>query len=346
MRADRLVAELLMLQRRRTVTASEVAAELEISERTARRDLEALGIAGFPVYSRQGRHGGWELLGGAKTDLSGLTADEVRALFLVVGPASATPAVAAALRKLVRALPEPFRDRAELALSAVVIDQRGWGGVPGGQRGGGESVGGESVGGESVERPLSHLDSVQRAVIESRIVRLTYLDRQRNPSTRLVRPLGLASKQGRWYAIADTDSGRRTFRVDRMIDAELLDEVFQRPAGFDIKAEWMAVIDAVELRRHPLTADLAVSPEAVPLLRYLFGNRLRLGPARRDGRVEAQVDGPSTPMLASELAGLGGQLEVVSPPEIRHRLAELAGELQAIYNEEPAYATRTVWPPE
>ena len=71
MRADRLVAILLLLQQREKVTASEVAAELEVSERTARRDLEALAMAGVPVYSVQGRGGGWRLVGGARTDLSG-----------------------------------------------------------------------------------------------------------------------------------------------------------------------------------------------------------------------------------------------------------------------------------
>src|SRR4051795_9693639 len=126
-RADRLVAILLLLQTRGQVTAAEVATELEVSERTARRDLEALGVAGLPIYSRQGRNGGWQLLGGARTDLSGLNAAEARALFLVAGPSStATPDVKAALRKLVRALPESFRTRAEAAATAVVVDPTGW----------------------------------------------------------------------------------------------------------------------------------------------------------------------------------------------------------------------------
>lgn len=127
-RADRLVAILLMLQQREQVTAAEVALELEVSERTARRDLDALAMAGVPVYSMQGRGGGWRLLGGARIDLSGLTASEARALFLVAGPAAtATPAVKAALRKLVRALPEPFREQAEAAATSVVVDPRHWG---------------------------------------------------------------------------------------------------------------------------------------------------------------------------------------------------------------------------
>src|SRR3954467_14635973 len=130
MRADRLVATLLLLQTRKRLTAAEVAAELEVSERTARRDLEALSTAGIPVYALPGRGGGWELVGGARTDLSGLTADEARALFTVAGPAAAaTPEIKAALRKLVRALPEPFRAKAETAASSVVIDVAGWGEV-------------------------------------------------------------------------------------------------------------------------------------------------------------------------------------------------------------------------
>src|SRR3954471_20496608 len=107
MKADRLVATLMLLQTRHKVTCAELAEELEISERTARRDLEALSAAGIPVYSQPGRNGGWALLGGARTDLSGLTAAEARTLFLVAGPSSAVPPEAkAALRKLVQALPE------------------------------------------------------------------------------------------------------------------------------------------------------------------------------------------------------------------------------------------------
>src|SRR3954451_8824350 len=114
MRADRLVAPLLLLQTRKRLTAAEVAAELEVSERTARRDLEALSAAGIPVYALPGRGGGWELVGGGRTGLSGLTADEARTLFTVAGPAAAaTPELKSALRKLVRALPEPFRESAQ-----------------------------------------------------------------------------------------------------------------------------------------------------------------------------------------------------------------------------------------
>jgi predicted DNA-binding transcriptional regulator YafY len=93
MRADRLVAALLFLQARGRVTAAELAAELEVSVKTARRDLEALAVAGIPVYSQPGRHGGWQLIGGARTDLSGLTEAEAEraATSTVLDPASWVP---------------------------------------------------------------------------------------------------------------------------------------------------------------------------------------------------------------------------------------------------------------
>ena len=157
MRADRLVAILLLLQQRGQVTAAEVATELEVSERTARRDLDALGVAGLPVYSLQGRNGGWRLAGGGRTDLSGLTAAETWALFMVAGPASTTPGVKAALRKLVRALPESFRADAEAASTAIHVDPTGWDGP-------------------SYERPPpEHLDAIQRAVIAGEQVVLGYV---------------------------------------------------------------------------------------------------------------------------------------------------------------------------
>jgi len=128
MRADRLVATLLLMQARGRVTAAEVAAELEVSVATARRDLEALSAAGVPVYPQPGRGGGWSLVGGARTDLTGLTSTEARALFLLAGPAaSLDPPVRSALRKLVQALPGTFRADAEASAAAVVVDSTRWG---------------------------------------------------------------------------------------------------------------------------------------------------------------------------------------------------------------------------
>jgi predicted DNA-binding transcriptional regulator YafY len=312
-RADRLVAILMLLQTRGQVTASEVAEELEVSERTARRDLEALGMAGLPIYSLQGRGGGWKLLGGGKTDLSGLTAAEARALFLVAGPSSASPEVRAALRKLVRALPEPMREGAEAASTAVVVDPVAWDRRP-------------------VERPAPpHLEIVQRAVVEGRQLRLGYVSRDRTPSQRIVHPLGLAAKGLNWYLVAATDAGLRTFRVDRVTSAEETGDPDVRPDGFNLAEAWQLITESVDQLRTPVQVRAAADPSAVRWLRYQFGTRLSIGPTRDDGRVDVEVRGHNVWALAREISGVGRELEVLDPPELRDHLADIGAVLVATY---------------
>ena len=313
MRADRLVAILLLLQTRGQVTASEVARELEVSERTARRDLEALGVAGLPIYSTQGRNGGWRLAGGGRTDLSGLTAAEAQALFLVGGPAAATPEVKAALRKLLRALPEPLRTRAQAASSAVLVDPAGWDGVA------------------TVRRTPPHLDTVQRAVIEGEQLVLGYTARDRASTTRVVHPLGLAAKGAAWYLVAGTAAGLRTFRVDRITSAEVNGKPVQRPDDFDLAEAWRLITDEIDQRRAPLRARALASPEAVGWVRATLGGRMRIGPAGADGRVELELRGHHPRSLAAELAGFGGLIEVLEPEELRRQLANIGAELASRY---------------
>ncbi len=314
MRADRLVALLMLLQQRGRVTAAEVAQELEISERTARRDLDALGMAGVPVYSRQGRNGGWELIGGARTDLSGLTSAEARALFLVAGPASsATPEVKAALRKLVSALPETFRSDAEAASAAIVVDPTAWGAT-------------------GSDRPAPvHLGALQDAVINGVQVTLGYTASDGNESTRVVHPLGLATKRAVWYLVADTAAGLRTFKVERVTAVEPTGEPVVRPEGFDLAEAWKMVTDRFGDRWASIAARGSADPTAVELLRMVLGRRLRIGSPDADGRIPVEVAGGSTAALAGELAGFGSALRIDEPAEVVERLAEIGAELVAAY---------------
>ncbi len=313
MRADRLVAVLMLLQTRGRVTASEVAAELEISERTARRDLDALALAGLPVYSQPGRNGGWQLLGGARTDLSGLNAAEARALFLVAGPSPATPELKAALRKLVRALPEPFRADAQAAATAVVVDPNEWGRAT------------------PTRPPPQHLDALQHAVIEGEQLELGYVARDRASTTRVVHPLGLAAKGSVWYLVADTDAGLRTFRVDRVTSVERTGERAVRPAGFDLADAWRLISAEVDQLRAPVRVLAAADVSVVQLLRWVFDTKVRVGPARPEGRIDVEVAGASVGALAGQLAGFGARLEVFEPVGVREELAQIADELVAIY---------------
>ncbi|PZG15143.1 helix-turn-helix transcriptional regulator, partial [Nonomuraea aridisoli] len=247
MRADRLVTALLLLQARGRVTASELAGELEVSVATARRDLEALSAAGIPVYPQAGRGGGWQLVGGARTDLTGLTAAESQALFVLLGPAgSGEPVLSSALRKLVRALPATFRADAEAAARAVVSDPAGWG--------------------EAEREPPGLVGTLRDAVVRRRKVRLVY-----GGTERLADPLGLADKDGIWYLLADTEAGRRTFRVDRVVSAEVTDLPAERPDDFDLPVEWARVVAEMERRRSPVSAVVLIDARFLPVLRSHFG---------------------------------------------------------------------------
>ncbi len=313
MRADRLIALLLLLQQRGSVTAAQVATELEISERTARRDLEALAMSGVPVYSTAGRGGGWTLLGGARTDLTGLSADEARALFLAAGPAlDSTPELKSAMRKLTGALPETFRADAEAAATAIKVDPNGWG-----------RVGGFTP---------THLDTLTTAVISARQVELDYQSPRSGSSVRTVSPLGLVTKRNVWYLVANTEEGLRTFRVARIRQATPLDSPVERPKDFDLEAEWDRIVGEVESRRDGMTVELLAEPEMLPPLRYQFAGRIEIGDVGGDGRTKATITEYGPKPLAAQLAGYGNTVELLDPPlELCAELVRISAELSATW---------------
>ncbi|MEV7098819.1 WYL domain-containing protein [Amycolatopsis sp. NPDC051045] len=311
MRADRLVATLLLMQTRGRVTAAELAAELEISVATARRDLEALSTAGVPVYPQPGRGGGWQLVGGARTDLSGLSAREAQALFLLAGPAAAgAPEVKSALRKLMGALPGTFRADAEAAADAIVVDQAGWGEHP-------------------KERPPM-VELLRDAVIARRQVLLTYAGREK--SERLVDPWGLVDKDDVWYLVAGTAKGRRTFRVDRIVSATPTGDAANRPSDLELAEVWREVVEEVETRRSLLSAEVVLDRRYLGVLRDRFGRHCELVAELPGDRVRARVAAPSPIMIAQELAGWGALVEVEGPEPVRAELARLGAELVARYS--------------
>ncbi|MFC0602719.1 helix-turn-helix transcriptional regulator [Streptomyces palmae] len=311
MRADRLVAVLLFLQSRGRVTAAEVAAELEVSERTARRDLEALATAGIPVYAQRGRGGGWALVGGARTDLTGLNAAEVRALFLVAGPSAAGPELRVALRKLVRALPAPLRPDAEAAARATVADGTDWTDTPLGA--------------------ATQRAALQQAVLDGVQVRLGYARPGRTADERLVHPLGLADKAGVDYLVANTEAGLRTFRIGRVTSVRPTGDPVIRPEGFDLATAWRSLTGRMADRMRAATVLARAEAGAEPVLRGLLDGRLRILRTLPDGRLEIEVDGPSPEVVAAQLAGFGARVEILEPPRARERLARLAAELATLY---------------
>jgi predicted DNA-binding transcriptional regulator YafY len=312
MRASRLVTLLLLLQTRGRMTAAELAQELEVSERTVHRDVDALGEAGVPIYAERGPHGGVQLVEGYRTRLTGMTGDEAEALFLsgLPGPAAELglgTVVTAARLKVLAALPSELRVRASRLVERFYLDAAGW------------FRGGDSV---------PHLAAVAEAVWEGRRLWIEY-ERDDVRVERVLEPLGLVLKAGIWYAVASVEGEIRTYRLSRVTAARPLDERFERPDGFDLASHWAESIAAYEREVPRIDVIVSVAPARLDALADLLGSQVvadaeRLAEPDPDGwtRLVLRLDYPHA--APGRLLGLGRDMEVLSPPEVRARVIELA----------------------
>lgn len=321
MRADRLLSILLLLQSNRRVTAQKLAAKLEVSERTIYRDLEALSVAGVPVYAERGPGGGCALLGEYRTSLTGLNEADVRALLLSGVPRPLADlglekALEAALLKLVVALPSTRRPDAERARQLLHLDAAAW-----------NNPGTEDV---------PHLRVLQEAVWQERKVRLTYRRNDRAVVERLVSPLGLVAKTSVWYLVGMVEGQTRAYRVSRIQTAILTDETFERPSGFDLAAywaDWCAQFRA-SLSQYPVT--LRIAPEGVPILPHIFGEGAhtlvaQADPPDAEGWITLRRTFETIEAACTMILGLGTLVEVLEPPELRERVVSQAASVVAFY---------------
>ena len=312
MRASRLVNLLLLLQNRGQMTAAQLARELEISERTVFRDVEALSASGIPIYAERGPHGGIRLVEGYRTRLTGLTQDEAGALFLsgLPGPAAelglGTVMIAARL-KVLAALPTELRARANRLVERFYLDAAAW---------------------FRADQPVPHLATLAEAVWESRVVRIAY-DRGDEVTARMVEPLGLVLKAGIWYVVARRDGEIRTYRASRVRSLELHDDRFERPPDFDLAAYWLESSAAWERDVPRLEVEVRVDPAYLDALAEQIGAETfdaaeQLDAADPDGwtRLRLRLTYPHD--APGRLLGLGAHLEVLGPPEVRQRVVALA----------------------
>lgn len=319
MRADRLLSLLLLLQARGRMTAQELAGKLEVSERTVYRDLSALGMAGVPVYTERGPGGGCALMEGYRTNLTGLTEAEVHTLFMS-GAASPLqdlglgPAMEAALLKLLAALPKQRRGEAERARQRLHVDAAGWG-RPG--------------------EPVPHLRAIQEAVWQDRRVRMVYRH-GKEEGERVVEPLGLVFKVNIWYLVARSAGEPRVFRVSRVAEVAPLEETFERPADFDLAAYWTDSCARFEASWQRYAARLRVSPELTPFLQFTFSEGTytpldQAGLADADGWLTVTCTFDSFEAARTRVLGLGTEVEVIEPAELRAGVSELAASVARFY---------------
>jgi predicted DNA-binding transcriptional regulator YafY len=212
---------MLLLQSKSPRPARELAADLEVCERTVYRDVDALSAAGVPIFATRGAQGGIALVEGYRRAISDLEEEEIHALYVSGSDPLADLGFASPLQrvreKLRGALSERQKDVADKARARIRVDQRRWGQ--------------EGV-------PTETLALLRRAVWDERRLAIDYRDRNGARTSRRIDPLGLVSKSGVWYVVALDGSDYRSFRADRIASAEMLPERFQRPPNFDLDVYW------------------------------------------------------------------------------------------------------------
>lgn len=317
MRADRLLSILLLLQVNRRLTARALAGRLEVSERTILRDMEALGAAGVPVVAERGAGGGWSLLEGYRTDLTGLDRDEIQALFLA-GPArlladlKLDKVAEAALLKLLAALPSVARRGAEAARQRIHVDVSGW---------------------SRPEEAVPHLQTVQEAVWQERRLEISYGRGDGCDVERLVDPLGLVAKGIVWYLAAAVDGEVRCYRISRVRDARILDEPCVRPEGFDLTAWWQQSTAELQAAIPRFYATLRVHPDVLPHLRFAgrFARLESMEATDEEGWTRVRMRFQLESEAAECALGFGPRVEVLEPEALRDQVVRMAEEVVAFY---------------
>ena len=319
MRAGRLMNLLLLLQARGRVSATTLADEMEVSVRTVLRDIEALSVSGVPVRAVRGPAGGFELMQGWRTRLTGLTPIEAQAMFMTgaSGPAAQLglgEAAATAQLKLLAALPEGWQADAERVVSRFHLDAIGW---------------------YQREESLPHLAAVAQAVWNGRRLAMRY-ESWKGLVERKVEPLGLVVKAGEWYLVARADTpAPRTYRVSN-IQAVEAGGAFKRPRRFDLAAYWQESLARFEAGLYRGTATLRASAKGLARARRLSAAVAAAvdaadGKADRQGWRRVVIPIESVDDAAIQLMKLGAECEVLDPPELRERIALEAERLSRLY---------------
>ncbi|MFI2315618.1 MULTISPECIES: YafY family protein [Streptomyces] len=320
MRADRLVSLVLLLRQRGRLTADTLARELEVSTRTVLRDIEALSAAGVPVYAERGRHGGFALLPGFRTELTGLNHDETLAL-LAAGSGRGEqvfglgPALASAMRKVVDALPESHQAAASDAAQRFLVDPET------------DLLSRRPV----VDQvPGTTMIEVRRAVLSGRKLRIHYAATDQAPQWRTVDPIGLVTVRDRGYLLATRSGADRTYRLSRVLAAEELPEPAQRPNRVDLDRIWRDRSARFLSGGDHVTALVRVDPAR---REELLGTVLavRAEDPDTDGWPRLEVTFQDARHAEWALWRLGTDAEALAPRSLRSALRERAATLAARY---------------
>ncbi len=319
MLASRLLSILMLLQTRGGMTAPELAKEFEVSIRTIFRDIDQLSAAGVPVYAERGRAGGFKLVDGYRTKLTGMTQSEAEALFLagLPGPAAElglAELLATARLKLMAALPAGIQPGAERIAARFHLDPTGW---------------------FRDAEQTSLLPEIARAVWNERYLRIRYRSSGETYGRKLG-PLGLVLKGGIWYLVAESGKAVRTYRASAIVEAEALDEPYTRPKRFDLAAHWTKAALEYEAGVYRESARVRLSPKGRARLALLGPQVLAAVKANasapdNDGWIGCTIPLESAEHGVRELMRLGEEVEVLAPASLRVLMARTAARIANLH---------------
>ena len=323
MRADRLISLLILLQTNGRMTADDLSERLEVSTRTIYRDLDALSVAGVPVYAERGPQGGCMLMESYRTSLTGLKENEVRALFMLTVPGlladlGAEKDSESAFLKLTASLPAPFQQDAKIVQERLFLDPTAW---------------------FQADESTPFLPLVQEAVFASKRLRLVYRRGDGQWIKRLVDAYGLVAKAGVWYLVGAVYIAKpQVFRISRIQEAVLSDTEFERPSNFNLAEYWTIWHKRFESRQERFQVTVRVEEQAIPRFARFYGEGLyeRLNEpdvADATGAIIIPLTFDSLETACEQLLGMGTAVEILEPDSLREHIRQTTVELAAFYSQ-------------
>ncbi|WP_394137153.1 helix-turn-helix transcriptional regulator [Cytobacillus oceanisediminis] len=319
MRADRLISILLLLQNNERMTSRELANELEVTERTIHRDMEALSAAGIPVLAERGKFGGWRLLEKYRTNLTGLKADEIKTLLLSpsfqhLADLGISNDWKEARQKLLAAIPAPLKEDVIDISNRIHIDTSTWRQTP---------------------REMKSFGTLQQAVWEEKKLRIQYKKADKQTIERIVDPLGLVAKGNIWYLIAASDEQIKSYRVSRIVDAELINEKFSRPSDFDLAGYWQESKQTFISSLPRFEVEVEMSPSIIQRINFTgrFVQVIHSDSPKENGWIPASLCFDTEQEAREYILGFGDQIKIIRPVSLRKSVREMAESVIELYNE-------------
>lgn len=320
MRADRLITIILLLQKNHKLTTKELAMELEVAERTIHRDMEALSSAGIPVYAERGRGGGWSIVEGYRTSLTGLKESEIRTLFIspstqLLDDLGMTQSSQEARNKLIASLPAIYSEKVKDVWNRIHVDMSTW---------------------HKQKENIASFDLLKNAIWNNNKLQMVYERADGQANERIVNPLGLVAKGNRWYFIAARENDEiRNYRASRILSAKSIEETFERPRDFNLVQYWESSTKTFieNLPKYEVQAQVMAS--SLPRLKFSsqFVQVTEYEDETDDEWISVKLTFDTEIEARRYVLGFSDHIKVIEPNEFRNIIVEMAKRVVAFYEE-------------